>query len=126
MSETEMWIEALRGAIDDASSDDIKEKHRKTIRRSLEASLLEALQNLERQETLANEGKAWKASETEMLKKFLENKQAARSYQEASEVLGTISLRLKRSRQTVARKATELELGEKVDFWLSKARYGFS
>jgi hypothetical protein len=122
---TRKWLDQLRAAIDWAGGDEIPEGHRKIIQRALEQSLLDAMEYVDRQEILANEGAPWKPQEIDALKRSLDRLDPPRDWTQEQNNRKIIQARFKRSEKGIRRKAAELGLADRIDYWLSKSVHGF-
>jgi hypothetical protein len=112
---------ALREALQYVMSDDMPSEHRAVLIELLTAAL--RAQDAKRLEIVAAQPShgPWQEEETLQLQSFLEGKTAS-SWQHADELLTHVSNRLGRDPHYVRRKATELGLGESVDFRLAQIR----
>ncbi len=120
---TEEWIANLRLALDYLNADGVEERHRRTLKRAVEAALLLAIEEQVKHLSNLNEGKKWRGDELTALETELGKRGYAASYQEQQDVLDTMAARLQRAPASIKRKAVELGLGDRVDHWLAKARH---
>ena len=112
---------SLRSTLQYLMSSDMPSEHKAVLIDLVAAALRVVDASLQRDHAASFVNGPWQDEETSLLSAFLAGK-TARSWQHADETLMQIATRLGRDPQYVRGKATDLGLGEGVDYRLAKVR----
>lgn len=116
----EKYLSELKAANNWIEGADIDERTRRTIKRACKAEIERVADEIEEQTMLERQGMPWAKSDIAMLEDHLRGR-IADDWTTERETVDTISLRLRRSRKSVKKKAIELGYTRAVDYWYNRS-----
>jgi len=114
----EKRIEKLRAALEYLIEADIPHEHRETIIDAVRGAHKKEVEWAEEMEATENSGKRWTDEDIAVLRGALPD--IARSHEEGRANIERAALRLRRGENTVKRKAREIGLSDRIDYWYAR------
>ena len=118
MENLDKYVEDLKEAVNFINGAEIDEKMRKVIRRGLMSELSSNTEILEEEMRYERQGKPFNKAEVEILESELKGK-VALSWDDESNTLDLLSVRLRRKQKAVKAQAIKLGYIEAVDYWMN-------
>lgn len=117
MNATEKWIGDLNKAMPEIDGLDISERLRKTLKRACASAIVEAEDRLVDNYTRRNEDQPWGDKDSAELKRILDTQDAPLTWSEERMRIEQLALHFGRPGKYMLKKAIELGIGPKLDYF---------